>query len=90
MLSAQQDLIYTFHNGMIGAVTKSGKIALVNRSGWLTKTGHMPNAEEYIQKHAVKKIEQHVGEQLPLVQIWEERNGYPMPDLLKREFDLAA
>jgi hypothetical protein len=81
MLSAQDNLIYTFANGMIGSVTKRGKIALVNRSGWMTKHGSMPDAQEYIAKHTVLKIEQHVGEKKPLVFIWEQKTGRPMPGL---------
>lgn len=90
MLSAQQDLIYTFANGMIGAVTKRGKIALVNRSGWMTKHGSMPDAEEYIRKHTVIKIEQHVGEKKPLEFIWEANTGRPMPAFQVAALEMAA
>lgn len=50
-------MIFTFYNGMIGTVTKGGKLALISPSGMYLAHHRQPRALEYVRDHEPKKIE---------------------------------
>ena len=57
---------FTFYNGMIGTVTKGGKMALVSPQGYRLAAERQPNAVKYVRTHEVKKIDMSYKDPSPL------------------------
>ena len=57
VLAAVAEAIVTFDNGMIGTITKSGKLALVAPNGAMTATKYMPQYEDYAKRNSPIRIE---------------------------------
>lgn len=51
------EAVVHFDNGMIGAITKGGKIALVDKAGVSTKAKYMPLVEDYLAVNSPIMIE---------------------------------
>lgn len=66
----------TFDNGMVGSVTVHGRVALVNRSGCVTKTKYMPLLTDYNAIHRIVRIQERPNEDATLETVWEDEEFY--------------
>lgn len=49
--------VLTFANGMVGCVTKNGRIALVDKLGWATPPHAMPLLDDYLLHNVVTNVD---------------------------------
>jgi len=84
--------VFVFYNGIIGTVTKGGRIALVSPSGAALAPHRQPNALAYIRSHEVKRIEESYPDPHPLAKKDDVlyRTLWVNPQELGIEFKLAA
>ena len=61
VLAAVAEAIVTFDNGMVGCITKGGKIALVDKAGVSTKSKYMPLVEDYAKRNSPIRIEHSIS-----------------------------
>lgn len=61
VLAAVAEAIVTFDNGMVGTITKGGKIALVAPNGAMTATKYMPQYEDYAKRNSPIRIEHSIS-----------------------------
>ncbi len=71
MYVGQGDIL-TFDNGMIGAVTVHGKVALVDPKGYVVHSKYQPLLTNYNAVHRIVRIQERASEDAPLETIWED------------------
>jgi hypothetical protein len=61
---------------MVGTVTAHNRVALTNKSGWVTDTKHMPLLTNYNAKHRIVRIEERLSQDAPLELVWQDDAFY--------------
>lgn len=67
--------VLTFKNGMVGCITKTHRLALVNRQGCAVSFHRMPSVGEYVHKNDLLTIERSPKEGAPFELLWDCTNG---------------
>jgi hypothetical protein len=73
-MKVKQGDVVTFENGMVGAITEDRKVAMMDRKGHVTKTGHMPLFAEYNAKYCVVRIDSRNSDREDFTMLWRDED----------------
>ena len=73
-MKVKQGDIVTFENGMVGAITVERRVAMMDRKGHVTKTGHMPLFAAYNANYCVVRIDARNSDQEDYTMVWRDED----------------